>query len=141
MHAHHGPVWLMPSIKELHAHDSCAHITFPLCALGGHAQKYTTFLCTPGLQPVLGRLASLTCTHRSHVALVGGSCGENGWNSASHAAYPPDLNMIIAKAIAGRITLNSAPSHSRNNPPHREQNDGFSPSRAQPESAAARTSP
>eukprot|EP00965_Chrysotila_dentata_P018440 613786-Pleurochrysis_carterae.AAC.1 len=98
----------MPSIKELHARDSCAHITFPLCALGARAQKYTTFLCTPGLQPVLGRLASLTCTHRTHVSLVGGSRGENGWNSAAHAAYPPDLNMVIAKALAGRIALNSA---------------------------------
>eukprot|EP00965_Chrysotila_dentata_P173495 5727764-Pleurochrysis_carterae.AAC.1 len=83
----------MPSIKELHAHDSCAHITFPLCALGARAQKYTTFLCTPGLQPVLGRLASLTCTHRTHATLVGGSRGETSWTSAAHAAYPPDLNM------------------------------------------------
>eukprot|EP00965_Chrysotila_dentata_P082045 2707666-Pleurochrysis_carterae.AAC.1 len=98
----------MPSIKELHARDTCAHITFPLCALGARAQKYTTFLCTPGLEPALARLSSLTCTHRTHTSLVGGTRGDHGWNSASHAAYPPDLNMIIANALAGRIALCSA---------------------------------
>eukprot|EP00965_Chrysotila_dentata_P146186 4827528-Pleurochrysis_carterae.AAC.1 len=38
LHARHGSLWLMPSITELHARDSCAHITFPLCALGARAQ-------------------------------------------------------------------------------------------------------
>eukprot|EP00965_Chrysotila_dentata_P018175 604620-Pleurochrysis_carterae.AAC.1 len=49
--------------------------------------------------------------------------------------------MIIAKAIAGRIALNSAPFHSRNQPPPGEQDKGFSPSRAQPASAAACSAP
>eukprot|EP00965_Chrysotila_dentata_P136364 4509643-Pleurochrysis_carterae.AAC.2 len=73
MHARHGPIWLLPCIADLHARDSCTLITFPQCALGARAQKYTTILCTPGLQPALGRLASLTCTHRTHASLVGGS--------------------------------------------------------------------
>eukprot|EP00965_Chrysotila_dentata_P067900 2246365-Pleurochrysis_carterae.AAC.1 len=68
-----------------------------MCALGSDAQKYTTFLCTPGLQPAL---ATLTCSHRSHTSLVGGTRTQDGWKSATHAAYPPDLNMIISNAIA-----------------------------------------
>eukprot|EP00965_Chrysotila_dentata_P205517 6183000-Pleurochrysis_carterae.AAC.2 len=75
--------------------------------VGGRAQKYTTFLCTPGLQPELGRLASLTCTHRTHSTLVGGSRGQYEWHPATHAAYPPDLNMVVANAVAGRVALNS----------------------------------
>eukprot|EP00965_Chrysotila_dentata_P155494 5137546-Pleurochrysis_carterae.AAC.2 len=83
----------MPSVADLRARDSCACITFPQCALGASVQKYTTFMCTPGLQPSLGRLAALTRTHCTHAALVGGTRGEHGWQSASHSAYPPDLNM------------------------------------------------
>eukprot|EP00965_Chrysotila_dentata_P040311 1337726-Pleurochrysis_carterae.AAC.1 len=62
-------------------------------------------MCTPGLQPALARLASLTCTHRSHDENVGRTLDGNGWRSASHSAYPPDLNMLIANAVASRITL------------------------------------
>eukprot|EP00965_Chrysotila_dentata_P176050 5812646-Pleurochrysis_carterae.AAC.1 len=49
--------------------------------------------------------------------------------------------MIVAKAVAGRIALNSAPPHSCNRTPPSQQDDGFSPSRAQPASATARTAP
>eukprot|EP00965_Chrysotila_dentata_P110424 3648379-Pleurochrysis_carterae.AAC.1 len=49
--------------------------------------------------------------------------------------------MIVAKAVAGRIALNSAPPHSRNQTPPSQRDDGHSPSRAQPASAAARTAP
>eukprot|EP00965_Chrysotila_dentata_P030776 1025283-Pleurochrysis_carterae.AAC.1 len=62
-------------------------------------------MCTPGLQPALSRLSTLTCTHRTHASNVGGARDENGWKSASHAAYPPDLNMLITNAVASRITL------------------------------------
>eukprot|EP00965_Chrysotila_dentata_P064087 2121836-Pleurochrysis_carterae.AAC.1 len=75
------------------------------CALGATAQRYTTFMCTPGLLPALSRLFTLTCTHRTHISNVGGSRDDTGWKSASHAAYPPDLNMLIAKAVASRITM------------------------------------
>eukprot|EP00965_Chrysotila_dentata_P129297 4273843-Pleurochrysis_carterae.AAC.1 len=63
-----------------------------MCALGARAQKYTTFVCTPGLQPSLACLGELTCSHSSHDQLVGGNRDVDGWSSASHAAYPPDLN-------------------------------------------------
>eukprot|EP00965_Chrysotila_dentata_P234142 6200005-Pleurochrysis_carterae.AAC.2 len=50
LHARHAPIWILPSsISDLQARDSCSRITFPLCALGAQAQKYTTLLCTPGL--------------------------------------------------------------------------------------------
>eukprot|EP00965_Chrysotila_dentata_P151400 5004080-Pleurochrysis_carterae.AAC.1 len=76
MHKRHGPLWLMPSVADLRARHACTYITFPQCALGAPAQKYTTFMCTPGLQPVLSRLSTLTCTHRTHTSNVGGTRGE-----------------------------------------------------------------
>eukprot|EP00965_Chrysotila_dentata_P036773 1223805-Pleurochrysis_carterae.AAC.1 len=95
----------MPSVKELHARDSCASITFPQCALGAAAPKYTTFLCTLGLQPALSpRLATLTYTHRTHAAHVGGTRDGDSWRSSTHSAYPPDLNMLIARAVASRVS-------------------------------------
>eukprot|EP00965_Chrysotila_dentata_P143191 4730987-Pleurochrysis_carterae.AAC.2 len=64
-------------------------------------------MCTPGgLQPPLERLATLTCTHRTHEAHVGGKRSPHGWPSASHSAYPPNLNMIIANATAARVASN-----------------------------------
>eukprot|EP00965_Chrysotila_dentata_P104410 3447803-Pleurochrysis_carterae.AAC.1 len=62
-------------------------------------------MCTPGLQPALSRLSTLTCTHRTHTSNVSGARDEKGWKSASHAAYPPDLNLLIANAVAARVTL------------------------------------
>eukprot|EP00965_Chrysotila_dentata_P217970 6190330-Pleurochrysis_carterae.AAC.1 len=102
----------MPCVADLHARDSCSLVTFPQCALGARAQKYTTFLCTPGLQPALGRLGALTCVHRTHASLVGGTHGQHGWHSATHAAYPPDLNLVIAQAVASRVSLASVPTAS-----------------------------
>eukprot|EP00965_Chrysotila_dentata_P061059 2022774-Pleurochrysis_carterae.AAC.1 len=90
----------MPSIIDLQKRDSCAVITFPMCALGAQVQKFTTFHCTPGLQPSLACLANLTCSHTSHEQQVGGGRESSGWSSASHAGYPPDLNLLIAKSIA-----------------------------------------
>eukprot|EP00965_Chrysotila_dentata_P072026 2379333-Pleurochrysis_carterae.AAC.1 len=77
---------------------------FSQCALGARAQKYTTFLCTPGLQPGLRGLASLPCKHKTHERHVGGSNGPDGWSSTEHAAYPADLSLIIARAIVTRAS-------------------------------------
>eukprot|EP00965_Chrysotila_dentata_P128180 4237774-Pleurochrysis_carterae.AAC.1 len=74
-------------------------------------------MCTPGLQPALERLASLTCTHRTHDDNVGGSLDGDNWRSASHSAYPPDLNMLIAKAVASRISLTAAKRQTQTSPP------------------------
>eukprot|EP00965_Chrysotila_dentata_P110198 3641696-Pleurochrysis_carterae.AAC.1 len=73
-------------------------------------------MCTPGLHPALGRLATLACTHRTHVSLVGGSHDQHGWHSASHAAYPPDLNLAIAQAVASRISLAPATTDTTGRP-------------------------
>eukprot|EP00965_Chrysotila_dentata_P066079 2187770-Pleurochrysis_carterae.AAC.1 len=83
-----------------------------MCALGASVQKYTTFLCTPGLQPSLASLAVLTCVHKTHEQRVGGHQEASGWSSSSHAAYPPDLNLLIAKAITVR-SVSVPPATSR----------------------------
>eukprot|EP00965_Chrysotila_dentata_P030523 1016077-Pleurochrysis_carterae.AAC.1 len=117
LHKRHGPLWAVPIIADLRARHSCTYITFPQCALGAPVQKYTTFMCTPGLQFALERLASLTCTHRTHDDNVGGSLDGDNWRSASHSAYPPDLNMIIANAVASRISLTTAKQRTQASPP------------------------
>eukprot|EP00965_Chrysotila_dentata_P017666 587241-Pleurochrysis_carterae.AAC.1 len=72
-----------------------------MCALGAEGQKFTTFLVTPGIAPKLAHLESLRCTHMSHSARCGGTKTPDGsWVSQQTAAYPPDLNLIIARAIA-----------------------------------------
>eukprot|EP00965_Chrysotila_dentata_P099356 3284681-Pleurochrysis_carterae.AAC.1 len=73
-------------------------------------------MCTPGLQPALSKLSTLPCTHRTHANNVGGKRDANGWQSAYHSAYPPDLNMLIANAVASRIALGA--SKVQPSPPH-----------------------
>eukprot|EP00965_Chrysotila_dentata_P103723 3423595-Pleurochrysis_carterae.AAC.1 len=64
-------------------------------------QKFTTFLVTPGLSPKLNHLAKLRCTHAYHIRPCGGHKDAAGtWTSQFAAAYPPDLNFIIARAVA-----------------------------------------
>eukprot|EP00965_Chrysotila_dentata_P105465 3483060-Pleurochrysis_carterae.AAC.3 len=47
-------------------------------------------------------LVSSRVLNKSH---VGSSSGPDGWSSSNHAAYPADLNYIIAKAVATRASV------------------------------------
>eukprot|EP00965_Chrysotila_dentata_P010430 339664-Pleurochrysis_carterae.AAC.1 len=58
-------------------------------------------MVTPGIAPKLAHLESLRCTHTTHAARCGGAKNPDGsWVSLQTAAYPPDLILIIARAIA-----------------------------------------
>ena len=48
-------------------------------------------------------LGSLRCTHVIHDKRVGGTQVDNSWTSASHAAYPADLNLYIARVLASLV--------------------------------------
>eukprot|EP00965_Chrysotila_dentata_P092638 3057056-Pleurochrysis_carterae.AAC.2 len=55
---------------------------------------------TPGLAPNLRSLADLRCEHQSHISIAGGQKIASGWSSAHTAAYPPDLNFLLARVFA-----------------------------------------
>ena len=54
-----------------------AAVTFAQCNFCCKAQKYTTFMYSPGLHPMLGPLADLDCRHASHDSVAGGSTDED----------------------------------------------------------------
>eukprot|EP00965_Chrysotila_dentata_P252515 6210723-Pleurochrysis_carterae.AAC.3 len=126
----------MHSIIDLQKSDSCAVVTFPMCALGAPAQKYTTFYCTPGLQPSLVSLADTTCAHKTHGQQVGGHLEADGWSSASHAAYPPDLKLMISKAIVANSASVSSVSTRAETLPSSAPPSTNAPLRTQPTASA-----
>eukprot|EP00965_Chrysotila_dentata_P131277 4339865-Pleurochrysis_carterae.AAC.1 len=54
---------------------------------------------------MLRSLADLCCEHHSHAAIAGGRKHSDQWSSVASAAYPPDLNFLLAKVLA------AAPAH------------------------------
>eukprot|EP00965_Chrysotila_dentata_P090888 2999377-Pleurochrysis_carterae.AAC.1 len=44
LHKRHAPIWLTPDVVALKADHDASLITFPQCALGADAQKYTSLL-------------------------------------------------------------------------------------------------
>ena len=66
---------------------------------------------TPGLAKGLEDLDYLKCTHdHSLQAKAGGTKADGVWNSAAAAAYPAELNLIIAHAIASLVSSDRPPS-------------------------------
>eukprot|EP00965_Chrysotila_dentata_P047430 1573366-Pleurochrysis_carterae.AAC.1 len=90
----------MPAVRALKTDHQSKLITFPQCALGADAQKYTTLLVSPGIAPSLQSLADLHCDHRTHNSIAGGRKDGDVWSSAQSAAYPPDLNFLFARVFA-----------------------------------------
>eukprot|EP00965_Chrysotila_dentata_P117295 3876952-Pleurochrysis_carterae.AAC.1 len=125
---------------DLQLRHKATRVTFPQCALGANTQKFTILLVTPGLSPKLAHLAELRCTHAYHIRQCGGHKDATGaWTSHFAAAYPPDLNFVIARAIA---SLRPRASDALNAPPREptHQPETSHPSDA-PHNAPAATSP
>eukprot|EP00965_Chrysotila_dentata_P004566 148388-Pleurochrysis_carterae.AAC.1 len=66
-----GCTLFTPDVIALKADHDASLITFPQCALGANAQKYTSLLVSPGLVPSLSSLPSLRCQHSHHSAIAG----------------------------------------------------------------------
>eukprot|EP00965_Chrysotila_dentata_P032415 1080788-Pleurochrysis_carterae.AAC.1 len=49
VHKRHAPLWIVPAVRALKTDHQSKLITFPQCALGADAQKYTTLLVSPGI--------------------------------------------------------------------------------------------
>ena len=97
----HGPLWLDPHVITLISEASMRSATFAQCMFGGSAQKYTTFYFTAGFDSSFSPLNRLLCTHApgTHGTVAGGAKVDEKWSSAATAAYPADLNLLIAEAI------------------------------------------
>ncbi|KAL3926603.1 MAG: hypothetical protein SGPRY_003225, partial [Prymnesium sp.] len=68
--------------------------------------KYTTLCYTAGLAPSLRPLRGAVCVHApgSHESAAGGLQHPDGkWNSVASAAYPADLNLFFAEALASLV--------------------------------------
>ena len=108
LHRDHGPLWLMPAILHLADKVSAKSVTFAMCAFGAEWQKETTLMYTAGLDAWLDSLRERTCEHSHHAKLAGGDKRPDGWNSNETAAYPPDLNMFFAQAMASFVQQRQA---------------------------------
>ena len=101
----HAPIWLMPDVVALSKFASCRYATFPMCSFGVDYEKPTTIMYTPGLAQHLQDLNLLKCEHNhQHSGKAGGVKSHGVWNSAAAAAYPAELNLWIAQAIAHLAT-------------------------------------
>ena len=82
---------------------------------GAKFQKYTTLLYTAGFDSQFEHLDELRCNHCDHEAQVGGTRKHGEWTSKDSSAYPADLNLTLAKAIAA-LTFGDTPSISTGAP-------------------------
>lgn len=108
MDERHAPLWLFPAVDRLRSVTSGELITFPQCALGADFQKYTTFLCSSAFAAQLRSLTNLRCTHASHKQ-VGGQRRGDAFTSGDSAAYPADLNLLLAQCCATMVSRIETP--------------------------------
>ena len=109
----HGPIWRVPEVIGLKRATSASTCTFPMCAFGSPWQKFTTLLHSAGFDSWLAPLAGIRCPHHRHDAPAGGEVDANGvWVSREAAAYPANLNLYLARAIASLQSGASAPARS-----------------------------
>ena len=95
----HAPLWLHPQMVALRSELGLGAVTFPQCALGGDFQKWTTLWFSAGLRDRLRRLSACTCRHVTHRDVARGRGLQGRWHSAEAAAYPAQMNQVIADAI------------------------------------------
>ena len=109
LHERHCPVWLFPEVSNLSSTTSAKLVTFSMCAFGSPWRKDTSLLYTDGLSKWLNQLSDMKCTHTRHEGITDkNDAGE--WKSKSAAAYPPDFNFFIARAIGSVANKHRAES-------------------------------
>ena len=99
----HASLWAMSEIEELQKATKAKVLHFPQCSLGQVAQKFTTLMFSAELD--LSALDGLTCTHsRQEHRWSNKRNADGSWATAALAAYPPELNKILAEALAAAIS-------------------------------------
>ena len=100
----HAPIWLMPEMIALKKATDARTVDFSQCMFGAPWQKRTTLMYSVGFESWMSPLRRLDCTHLSHNSAVGGARSSRGnWVSAESAAYPPDLNFYLSRALASVV--------------------------------------
>ena len=100
--ATHAPLWMMEEIRTLQRRTKSTKVSFPQCGFeGAKYQKWTTLLYSPEMEDTLGPLAKMECEHQKHAKVARGKKKKGGrkWKSAPAAAYPAQMNQILADAI------------------------------------------
>jgi hypothetical protein len=133
----HASLWMHPFLLELGQEAGVRTVDFPQCALGGEYQKWTTLMYSDELEPHLGHLGQLRCTHVRHMRQASGRDVDGEWRSAAAAAYPPAMNAVLAHACASlsrdcRLHVGSAKPHAQ-----REVADAARPAAKAPPTAAS----
>jgi hypothetical protein len=105
----HGPIWMYPAVSNLEEHTHGERVTFAQCAVGAQHRKLTTLLFSSGLAPMLRPFDRFRCTHSNHPGAAGGERINGTWKSAESAAYPAELNMLLAQAVTALVTSTTAP--------------------------------
>ena len=99
--AHHASLFQMPEVGTYADSTNSSLVTFPMCALGLAAQKYTSVLATPAAAAVLAPLDGLQCTHGNHPARAYGTLPEGSSASRAAGRYPASFSRVLAAALAG----------------------------------------
>ena len=109
-HSHAASIWLTPTMRLLRDTTSPRVVTFPQCAFGSDAQKFTTIWTTS--TPLASAFTGKTCTHvGKHADVAHGYMPDGSYRSAQYAAYPPDMNAAIAHGVAHAPILTAAAVH------------------------------
>eukprot|EP00965_Chrysotila_dentata_P010951 356361-Pleurochrysis_carterae.AAC.2 len=97
----HAPLWVLPSARAALETAQAETTTFAQCALGAAARKYTTLAHAAALTPHLGRLRDAVCTHGDDgdPTVAYGRDAQGRARSALAAAYPPEMNAVLAEAL------------------------------------------
>ena len=96
----HASLWQMSEIVTLQQGTGADVSHFAQCMLGGAAQKYTTIMHSAALTGVRA-LHGLRCTHsrQQHKHQRSRRAPDGSWATAALAAYPAEMNKIIAESI------------------------------------------
>ena len=100
--ANHGSLFDTSAFKQLVATiPDSSTATFAYCRLGSEYQKYTTLWYTNEAASTLDQLNSpiYKCNHAKHAKVAGGRLADGSWASSAAAAYPSQLNLLLAMAF------------------------------------------
>jgi hypothetical protein len=98
----HAPLWLLRVMKAAKRDLNLREVTFPQCALGSKFQKYTTHGTHQRSRPFLTNSTYAIVDIRT-VNLARGRDRARNWKSAEAAAYPAQMNAILAAAAGNAI--------------------------------------
>ena len=100
---HHGSLWRVPRIASTLGDSHASFHTFAQCAFASRAQKWTTIASWGDLSRTMAGLGTsryhCAHTHQRHPEVLTGRDEQGRSRAGEAAAYPPQLNAFLARAI------------------------------------------